>query len=118
MLWNERHPDSKITHKDDYSIWMNLKENLQHVCSTEQCWLRQNFAKHQVGTELTSYTFAPQSPASWKKNPKKWLTSLDIDKVMRQYEKKFPHFVFIGPSPIDFEKNFSTMNAYEKGKFS
>ena len=44
----------------------------------------------------------PAAPETWKKNKNTWLTSTDISRVMLQYEKKYPHFAFIGPSPIDF----------------
>ena len=47
--------------------------------------------------------FRPFSPKSWKKKPYEWLSSIDIMKVMSQYEKKYNNFVFIGPSPIDFD---------------
>tara|TARA_Y100000817_G_scaffold23056_1_gene16654 strand:+ start:122 stop:961 length:840 start_codon:yes stop_codon:yes gene_type:complete len=103
-MWNARHPDAHIIATADHKIWQALKHNLENVCYTEQCWLRQNFAKQKLGPELLSYTFAPQAPSTWKSNPRQWLNSLDIDKAMKQYEKKFPHFVFIGPSPIDFDK--------------
>ena len=49
-------------------------------------------------------TFAPEAPSSWKDNPKEWLTSLDIERVMQQWEHEHPEFTFIGPSPIDFDK--------------
>ena len=65
--------------------------------------MRQKFMKGKLNTELKSYTFAPKSPSSWKKDPNTWLTSVDIEKVMKQYERKYNHFEFIGPSPIDFD---------------
>lgn len=76
---------------------------MQDVCRTEECWLRQQFAKNKVGTDISTYTFAPKAPKSWVKNPREWLNSLDIERVMRQYERKHRNFVFIGPSPIDFD---------------
>ena len=103
-LWNKRHPDVKITSNKDHEIWSQLKENMHDTCSTEQCWLRKQFIKNNIGVDLVSYTFAPAAPQTWKANPNQWLNSLDIDRVMRQYEKKFSHFVFIGPTPIDFDK--------------
>ena len=48
-------------------------------------------------------TFAPQAPKEWIKNPTEWLTSIDILEVMKQYEKSYPSFEFIGPSPIDYD---------------
>lgn len=102
-LWNKRHPDAKIKSNEPKKIWQSLRENMSHVCEKESCWLRQNFVKHDLTKELSHYTFAPQAPKEWKKNINEWLSSIDIDKVMRQYEKSYPSFAFLGPSPIDFD---------------
>ena len=102
-LWNRRHPDSKITATDDKKIWDALRKNLQNTCNSESCWLRQNFAKHNLSNELRYYTFAPQAPKEWKKNINEWLSSVDIENVMKQYEDKYSQFTFLGPSPIDFD---------------
>ena len=48
-------------------------------------------------------SFAPESPPEWKKNPNEWLSSIDIMSVMKQYEKAYKCFDFIGPTPIDFD---------------
>ena len=103
-LWNARHPELAITSNNEQEIWRSLKNYMASACETEQCWLRQQFAKKNLGPELMNYTFAPLAPPSWKKNPRKWLNSLDIGNVMKQYEQKYPTFAFIGPSPIDFDK--------------
>ena len=103
--WNKRHPDKRIDTDDTKDIWIQLKENMSNVCNTESCWLRQKFIDENLDKELLQYTFAPKSPASWKKNPSEWLSSLDIDKVMKQYERVYPCFEFIGPSPIDFDNH-------------
>jgi hypothetical protein len=54
-----------------------------------------------VDSELLNYTFAPKSNNIWKSN--EWLSSLDIESVMKQYEKYYKCFEFLGPSPIDFD---------------
>jgi len=59
---------------------------------------------NNLDKDLNSNTFAPNSPESWKSNPNEWLSSIDIENVMVQYEDKYPSFLFIGPSPIDFNK--------------
>ena len=102
-LWNSRHPDSKIDSKESYDIWKNVKNNMQDVCSNESCWIKQIVNDNKVNKEIISYTFAPTSPKEWKKNPNEWLSSIDIVKVMKQYEKAYTCFEFIGPSPIDFD---------------
>jgi len=101
--WNSRHPDLKIETEDPMEIWENLKINMEDVCSNESCWLRQKFMENSDNNELLSYTFAPKSPKTWLKNPNEWLSSLDIERVMKQYEKEYKNFDFIGPSPIDFD---------------
>ena len=39
----------------------------------------------------------------WKDNINEWLSSIDIDQFMRQYEHAHKDFIFLGPSPIDFD---------------
>lgn len=102
--WNKRHPDAMIKSRDPKIIWSELKKNMQNVCNTEQCWLKQKFLSESSDNDLLNYTFAPESPKTWKKNPNEWLTSVDIENVMRQYERAYPNFQFLGPSPIDFDK--------------
>jgi hypothetical protein len=46
--------------------------------------------------------FRPEMPAEWFKDPDAWLSSLDIEDVMRQYEVAEPSFKFLGVVPIDF----------------
>lgn len=101
--WNIRHPDQEITSEKPREIWNRLKENLSHICDKESCWLRQQFMKHKLDNKLLNLTFAPRAPQTWQKNPNEWLNSLDISRVMRQLEDKYPNFQFIGPSPIDFD---------------
>ena len=101
-MWNARHPDDPITANDARDIWKSLKNNMRGVCSEEACWMRQEFVKNNITPEMLHYTFVPAAPTSWKKDKNTWLTSTDISRVMLQYEKEYPNFVFIGPSPIDF----------------
>jgi hypothetical protein len=101
-LWNARHPDAKIESKDPKEIWAALKNYMSNVCDKETCWLKQNFVNGRLDDELEK-SFAPKSPASWKKNPNEWLSSVDIMKVMKQYERAYSCFNFMGPSPIDYD---------------
>ena len=103
-LWNARHPDSKIKTNNTKEIWKQLKIRLSNVCDNERCWMQQNFAKNGIDNTIKNFTFAPFSPEQWKKNPNEWLSSVDILNVMKQYEKTYPCFEFMGPSPIDFDK--------------
>ena len=102
-LWNARHPDVLISSNEPREIWESLKQRLKNICNKESCWLKQNFASSGLDKEMLTYTFAPKSPDDWKKNPNEWLNSIDIENVMKQYEKEFPYFDFIGAAPIDFD---------------
>ena len=127
--WNARHPRDKITTNDTKQIWQDLKEKMSHVCSKESCWLRSKFMDGNIDNELLNYTFAPKAPHEWKKSPNEWLSSLDIESVMKQYEKFYKCFEFLGPSPIDFDHhklygecvweelcNFNLSNSIKKHK--
>lgn len=102
-FWNARHPDSKISTNNPKEIWEGLKQRLGSLCNTESCWLRQKFLTDKMAKDIRNYSFAPEAPPSWTDNPNEWLSSVDIEKVMRQYEKAYPCFEFIGPSPIDYD---------------
>ena len=128
-LWNARHPDAIINSNDSREIWENLKQNMSGVCNKESCWLKQNFVNGKLDKELAN-SFAPVSPSEWKKNPNEWLSSTDILNVMKQYEKAYKCFDFIGPSPIDFDTHkmygecvweelchFNLKNEIKNGKF-
>ena len=101
-LWNARHPDAEIKTNDTKEIWEKLKNNMSNVCNKETCWLKQKFVEGKLDNQLTE-SFAPEAPKEWKKNPNSWLSSIDILDVMKQYEKAYKCFDFIGPSPIDFD---------------
>jgi len=104
-LWNIRHPRNKIKSNDPKEIWNSLKENMSSSCDKESCWLRSKFMEGNLDKELLNYTFAPKAPNNWKTKPDEWLSSVDIESVMKQYEKFYKCFVFLGPSPIDYDKH-------------
>ena len=128
-LWNIRHPRNKIISDEPYEIWDFFKNKFSNTCDSEKCWMRQQFAKNGLTKEMTMYTFAPDAPSEWETNPNEWLTSNDLTNVMAHFEKKHPNFVFIGPTPIDFDSqihhsecvwdemcNFSIHNLLRKRK--
>lgn len=101
-MWNARHPDKKITTNDSKEIWEMLKNYYTKICNKESCWVRQMTKGTKMEKELLE-SFAPVSPIEWKKNPREWLSSIDIIEVMNQYEKSYKCFEFLGPSPIDYD---------------
>jgi len=102
-LWNARHPDVVIETNNTKEIHSLLTKYLNKVCNKESCWLKQQFASENAN-ELLVDSFAPESPHEWKRNPNEWLSSLEISAVMKQYEKAYKCYEFIGPTPIDFDK--------------
>lgn len=81
----------KIKAKDPYKIWKGLH---RLNCSKESCFA--------TTLNVSTNSFAPKSPAEWKKKPTAWLSSTDITRVLNQYEEVYPEFKYIGPSPSDF----------------
>lgn len=103
VLWNRRHSDDMIEKSSDSKeTWEALKNKMQHTCDRESCWLKQGFSEKEMTGELKK-AFAPEAPNKWKTNPNEWLSSTDIIAVMKQYEKRYKCFNFIGPSPIDYD---------------
>ena len=56
--------------------------------------------------------FAPSHPKIWEKNKNTWLNSLDIARVMKQFEEAYDIFRFLGPSPIDYATIKNNMCVY------
>ena len=108
-VWNARHPDEKITTNDPTEIWDFLRRQMSRVCKNEACWLRKLLITEENGKyrDILDFTFAPRAPKEWIKKPNTWLTSVDIENVMKQYEHAYPSFMFLGPTPIDFDKKLS-----------
>lgn len=100
-IWNIKYPENKIISNNPYTIWLKLKKKFENICNSESCWLKQKFIEGGINTKLIE-SFAPQKPTQWIKNPNEWLSSLDIERVLQQYEKSYKCFEFIGPSPIDY----------------
>lgn len=103
-IWNSRHSDVQIMDNDPETIWNKLKSNMASSCNNESCWLKHQCIKNDINPSLWDNSFAPKSPQKWIKKPNEWLSSVDIERVMRQYERAYKCFDFIGPSPIDFDE--------------
>ena len=104
QVWNARHPDDKIHSNTPRDIWTKLKQKMASTCNTEACWLRHQCIKHDIDQSLWETTFAPAAPEEWVKKPNDWLSTTDIQKVMKQWENSYTCFEFLGPSPIDYDK--------------
>jgi hypothetical protein len=102
-VFNKAHPPEKhipLNQSKD-KLWSSLRQKMKKQCTNEWCWLEQNFVPTPYAKKLMNETFRPKKPEEWEKNPFEWLTTVDIKKVMKQYEKKYPSFLFVGPVPVD-----------------
>jgi hypothetical protein len=106
--WNSYYKDNKIEFKSSNSkkeLWTKLNNKLQDKCDNDYCWTKQEFLKKNK--DLKKKYFRPKMPKIWEKNKREWLNTYDINRVMKQYESKYPKFHFIGAVPMDFDKQLS-----------
>ena len=99
--WNSEYNDKLNDKLELDKLWFNLNKKLNSKCSNEWCWKDLDFIKKNGDKELKN-TFRPVMPKEWHSNPNAWLSTLDIDAVMYQYEDKFNNFKFLGTHPMDF----------------
>lgn len=95
--WNNNNTQ-QIQHNDPIEIH---KQFTFLLGGNEQKWLS-NKSLSKLSSDLNR-SFAPQVPKSWHKNNHEWLSNVDIENVMKQYQRAFKNFAFLGPSPIDFD---------------
>jgi len=82
----------KIVATKSEEIWADIADKTN--CIRESCF----------ATTLNEQPlqFTPKQPHTWAKNPTSWLSSTDIELVLKQYKSGYPEFNYIGPSPADF----------------
>lgn len=79
------------------------KKMKKQGCSNDYCWREIPFIKQHYGNDSDLNVFKPRKPQSWNDNPRTWLNTNDINRVLRQYEQKYPEFKYYGAVPIDFD---------------
>ena len=118
--WNKTNPKNKINIKEMKKskgvrkLWNAINKKLKHSAKVnhedkpkgEWCWIQQEFVKNLNDREINT-TFRPKTPKDWYQNKNEWLSTIDIENVMKQYEKVHKDFKFIGPVPIDFDYEYS-----------
>ena len=106
--WNEKNKDKiKYNHSDSKKIlWNKINKKFIKKCDNEKCWLKKGLIKKSLVKEH----FKPLKPKEWDKNPREWLSTVEIENVLKQYEKIYPDFLFMGCVPIDFDYELSPGN--------
>lgn len=100
--FNKHHSDKKILSDDPKDIWAHLHQKIPE-CDRESCWL-QKIPNKYLQDKLKKELFSPVKPTEWRSKPNAWLSNFDIDAVIQQYEEANPDFLFLGPTPIDFDE--------------
>lgn len=82
-----------------------IRTKFQKQCKDDEtCWLEQGFLDPEIKMDLIE-SFKPEKPTKWEENPKEWASTIDIDAVLSQYEKKYEDFKYLGAVPIDFDSS-------------
>lgn len=111
---------TKIEIKNDKKhLLTELTSRLENTCDNQICWLKQKFVKDMKDKDILNNTFRPTGP----EGRFEWLSTLHINDVMEQYEKKYKDFKFFGAVPMDFNdlpflgiKNMNFDELYDSGK--
>ena len=103
--YNKQHPEKRIQSNHPKQVVKELKTRLLPKCKKEDCWL--NLLPKEQRDVLDKEVFAPDQPKEWADNPDEWLSNYDMINVLQQYEKSYPNFRFLGPTPIDFDTKMS-----------
>ena len=84
------------TVKDQLQPWVG-------VCGkNERCLVSHSSLPVKQKQEILKKYFRPKMPKEWIHDPDMWLSSVDIEAVMKQYMEAKPEFHFLGVVPIDF----------------
>lgn len=124
--YNNSNPNNKIKFYDRLEtlnpkkykkyLLQEIKNRFKNVCDGQICWTQQDFIDKMDDTlrlELDKFTFRPKGP----QGKFQWLSTVNIDDVMMQYENILPNFEFLGAVPVDFDdlKNLGIKDLnYEK----
>src|SRR6187455_575529 len=80
--YNNRYPNKKINYNEkmtDTQIWNLIRDGLAGVCGdNEWCWLDQDFLKED---KTVQEYYKPPKPETQTK----WLSTTDINSVMKQF---------------------------------
>ena len=89
---------------DRKTILKELYKRFESVCNNdEMCISKQAFMDQLVDgvyDEITNKTFRPDGPTK----ATEWLSTTDINNIMKQYENMYSDFSFLGAVPLDCDE--------------
>lgn len=97
--YNKKYGESIRITDEKKELVKQIEDKLKDKCSDQTCWLRQEFVRG-IRDETLKNTFRPKGPS----DSKEWLSNIDIDRVMEQYQDKYMDFCYLGTVPYDFEE--------------
>ena len=108
--WNENHQDQIKVDKDShiFDIHSKLDKKMEKYCpkGNEICWAAQQWVKDST---IKDKTFRGTIP----KGKEEWLSTLDIDYTMNQFQDPYFYFTYLGSYAIDFESYENKMNNFQ-----
>ncbi len=90
----------ETTDPDGYKLFL-LSEFKKRFEGDQKDWIKHkymDFLNDKTKDYLQNDVFRPDGP----QGKFEWLSTLDINKVLEQYENKYPDFKFLGAVPVDF----------------
>lgn len=89
-------------------LWMELRDRLTgDKNEPEDHWLKNPIVTNELTNEeiekIREDHYRPEAPKEWHFKKDTWLSTIDIEKLLEQYEDKYPEFKSYGASPIDFD---------------
>jgi len=92
-VYNSEHPkETPIADGTPEEIWKGLKERFHSNCKTGR-----------TECVISHMLQRPKAPDAWITKPTEWLSSVDIERVEKGYQKLFKNYAFLGCIPIDFD---------------
>jgi len=86
------------------NLWNEIYNRLKNVCKYEYCWIDLKFvdsiSDKNLRKKIKFFTFKPKMTMYQYS----WLSTNDINYVLKQYEKLDKNFKFVGALPSDFYK--------------
>jgi hypothetical protein len=111
ITYNKRYKDNSIQlfdtleelSPDKYKIYLLFEFQKRFKNTNHSEWINNKIFDNMDKEDkelLQTSIFRPEGP----QGQFQWLSTIDINKTLAQYENKYPDFVFLGAVPIDFNE--------------
>ena len=94
----------KTSKMNKLELWNEINNRLKIYVIINYVGLNKNIYQN-IFMIKSRKNFKPKMPKSWFKNINEWLSTLEIEDVMNQYDKKYKNFKFLGAVPSDCPKS-------------